>query len=124
MNMPRAGIITALLLIALGVVGYLAGGRASVTALIPAFAGIPILIASLLARKESLLKHGMHAAAVFGLLGFIAPLGRLIPVAAKGEFEFNMASASMIGMAAICGVFVVLCVRSFIEVRRARQKGS
>ena len=59
------------------------------TALIPAIFGIPILLASLLARNPEKLKLGMHIAAVFGLLGFLAPLGRIIPTVAKGTFEAN-----------------------------------
>ena len=119
-NMPRIGILTGLVLILIGVGGYFAGGRASVTALIPAFVGIPILLSSLMATKESLLKTGMHIAAVLGLLGFLAPLGRIIPTAAKGEFELNLASSSMIAMAVVCGVFLALCIRSFKAARRAR----
>jgi len=119
-HMPQKGIITGLILIALGVIGYFAGGRASITAFIPAFFGIPILISSIVARKESLLKHGMHGAAVFGLLGALAPLGRIIPVAAKGEFTLDIATGSMIAMMLICGFFIVLCIQSFKAARRAR----
>ncbi|MEM7790710.1 MAG: hypothetical protein AAF546_04845 [Verrucomicrobiota bacterium] len=119
MTLIREGIITAVLLILIGVGGYFLGGRVSVTALIPAFFGIPILISALIAIKN--LKLGMHAAATFGLLGFIAPLGRIIPSVAKGSFELNLATGSQILMVLICGVFVVLCVKSFIDVRKARK---
>ncbi|MEM1083161.1 MAG: hypothetical protein AAGI48_03495 [Verrucomicrobiota bacterium] len=116
--MPQTGIATGLILILFGLVGYFAGGRASVTALIPAFFGLPILLTSLLALKK--LKLGMHLAAVFGLLGFLAPLGRIIPTAAKGEFELNLATGSMIAMVIVCGIFMALCIRSFREARRAK----
>ena len=71
--MPQKGITTALILIVLGLAGYFAGKMVSVTALIPAFFGIPLLVSSLIARKPEKLKLGMHLAAVFGLLGFLAP---------------------------------------------------
>ena len=117
MTMPKQGIATALILILLGVVGYFAGGRASVTALIPAFFGVPILLSSLFAMKN--LKLGMHLAALFGLLGFLAPLGRIIPKAVKGEFALNLATGSMIAMSVVCLIFLIQCVKSFKAARRA-----
>lgn len=123
-KMPQTGIRTGLLLILIGAAGYFAGGRVSVTALIPAFFGLPILLSSLLAQKEKFLKHGMHGAAFFALLGFLAPLGRLIPVAAKGEFELNLATCAQLAMILVCGIFLVLCIRSFKAARRVRQSSA
>ncbi len=120
-NMPRKGILAGAVLIGVAVVGYLATGMKSWTALIPAFAGAPILVASLIAREERMLKHGMHVAAVFGLLGFLAPAGRLVPKVAKGEVELNVATLAMFAMAVVCGVFLVLCIQSFKAARRARR---
>lgn len=117
-NMPQKGITAGALLIILGLLGYFAGGMVSVTALIPAFIGLPLLLSSLIAKKK--LKLGMHLAAVFGLLGFLAPLGRIIPTMAKGEFELGFATISMILMVLICGAFTVLCIQSFRAARRAR----
>lgn len=119
MTLIREGIIVGILLIVIGVGGYFAGGMVSVTALIPAFFGVPILLSALVAIKN--LKAGMHAAALFGLLGFIAPLGRLIPSSIKNGFELNMATGSMILMSLICAVFTFLCVKSFIDVRKQRK---
>ena len=115
----KAGVVTGVVLIGLGLVGYVGSGMQSVTALIPAFFGIPILLASLLATKK--LKLGMHIAATFGLLGAIAPLGRIIPKTMKGEFELTLASSSMILMALTCLVFVVVCIKSFRDARKNRE---
>lgn len=118
--MPQKGITAGVLLIILGLIGYFAGGMVSVTALIPAFFGVPLLLSSLLAKKPEKLKLGMHLAAVFGLLGFIAPLGRLLPKLAKGEFGLGFATIAMILMLLICGVFTFLCIQSFRAARRAK----
>lgn len=123
-NLPTLGIITGSLLILLGVIGYFAGGRASVTALIPAFFGLPLLLVCALGLKASLQKHAMHVASIFGLLGFLAPLGRIIPAATKGEFEFNLAGISMIVMSLLSGIFFILCFKFFLDARKARQAGS
>ncbi|MEM6822515.1 MAG: hypothetical protein AAF558_11310 [Verrucomicrobiota bacterium] len=119
-NMPLVGVVFAILLILVGVGGYVGGDMASKTALIPTFFGLPLLIASALAFKEAFLKHAMHAAAMVGLLGFLAPLGRIIPQAAKGKFEFDLAGICMVLMVVLCGLFTAFCVKSFIDVRKAR----
>lgn len=120
MSITQKGIATGLILIALALIGYFGSGMASPTAFIPAFPGIFILAGSLLARNPDKQKMGMHLAALFGLLGFIAPLGRIIPTALKGTFELNLATACMIAMLLVCLWFVIACVKSFKEARRNR----
>jgi hypothetical protein len=82
--MARFTILIGLLLTLVGVGSYfyalLTVGDAngpSPTALIPAFAGVPILLLGCVALKESLRKHAMHIVALLALLGFPAP-GRAI----------------------------------------------
>ena len=75
MNMAKKGIVTGLVLIALGMIGYFVGGRVSVTALIPAFVGLPILLSSLLARSPEKRKLGMHLAVFFWAAGISGVLG-------------------------------------------------
>jgi len=120
--MAKITIGLGLVLIALGIGSYLGTGRASVTALIPAFFGVPVLLLGLLALKERMRKHAMHIAAVFGLLGFGGTVGGLmkLPVLLTGgEVERPAAVAVQAAMAIVCFVFVLLCVWSFIKARRA-----
>ncbi len=120
--MPFTSIVCGVLLILIGVVGYVHGvmnDKASVTALIPAFFGIVIAILGLVATSsESLRKHLMHAAVLIGLLGFILPLGRVL--SKISDLAMSAAVISQLAMSAVCLVFVVLAVRSFIEARRSR----
>lgn len=119
--MPKIAIIFGALLTALGVVTYVVSGSHSVTAMIPAFFGLPILLLGLAAaRMEGMRKHLMHAAAALGLLGFLMSAGRL---AMKGIGGAPMAVGSQIGMAVLCLVFVALCVNSFVQARRNRAVG-
>ena len=95
---------------------------ASITALIPAFFGIPLALCGVVvALNEGLRKHAMHAAAVIGLLGFILPLGRMIPAMIRRTFELNTATQGMIAMSVLSLVFVALCVKSFIDALIARK---
>jgi len=117
--MPQMALLFGALEITLGLIAYFATGAKSVTALIPAFFGILLVICGLIALKPNLRKHAMHAAAALGLLGVLMPLGRAIPVLARGG-EMSAAIISMLAMAVLALIFLVLCVRSFIAARRAR----
>ncbi len=120
--MSTTSIVFGVLLILLGVVGYAYGlmiGHASPTALIPAAFGLVIaIIGAVAAKNEGLRKHLMHAAVIIALIGFIAPLGRVL--SKISEFSISAASLSQLAMSALCLIFVVLAVRSFIAARRDR----
>lgn len=111
------------LLIALGVGGWVATGQESPTALIPAAFGLLLALLGMLARKESLRKHAMHGAAMVGLLGLLGSARGLmgLPALLSGEAERPAAVVSQVLMAVLCALFVWLCVRSFIAVRKARE---
>ncbi len=109
-------------LIALGVGSYFGTGRASVTALIPAFVGLPLALLGVVALNDGLRKHAMHAAAVIGLLGFggaARGFAELPALLTGGEVEKPVAAYVQIAMSLVCLAFLVLCVRSFIRARRS-----
>jgi sulfite exporter TauE/SafE len=113
-----------LLFIFLGL-GYFVGtGSEHLTALIPTFLGFVVLILGLLARKDRLRKHAMHAAAALGLLGFLGGAYRgfpgLVAMLSGTEIERPAAAIESSLMAVGCLVFVLLCVKSFIDARRRR----
>lgn len=118
--MPNYAIWIGRLLVAVGIIGFGFGwymGNQSVTALIPAFFGIVLMLLGYLSRaKESLRKHLMHVAILVALIGFVLPAGRLISRA--GEFVISAATLSQIAMSLLCLAFVVLGVRSFIAARQ------
>ena len=123
--MPSISIICGIVLILIGIVGYVNAvmhDRASVTALIPAFIGLVLaLLGAVSAAKEGLRKHLMHVAVVIALLGFIATAVRAVP--RLGEIASSRAILSQVLTALVCLVFVVLAIRSFAAARRARNAG-
>ncbi len=109
-------------LIAIGLGSYFGTGRASVTALIPALFGLPLLILGLVALSERRRKTAIHIAVGIGLLGFagtVRGLMKLPVLLTGGELERPTAVAVQSAMAIVCLVFVLLCVWSFIKARRA-----
>ncbi len=125
--MNKITIVFGVVLVGLGAVGYYGADadHRSFTAWIPAFVGVPLIICGLLALKESLLKHAMHGAAVFGLLGALAAGGRglsKVGVLFSDDPDVNKRAIVMVLlMFAICTAFLVLCIKSFRDARKRRQ---
>jgi hypothetical protein len=119
--MPSVSIWIGRILIIIGIVGYaygFFGGSASITAMIPAFFGIVLMVLGhVAAAKQALSKHLMHAAVLVALLGFLLPAGRVI--SKIREVTFSAAYVSQISMALVCLLFVILAVRSFMNARRS-----
>jgi hypothetical protein len=120
MNMPRIIFIFAILFIFLGVGAFVATGAQSWTALIPAILGVLLAGAGALSLKH--LKHGGHAAATIGLIGFLGTARSLtkLPALFEGTAQRPEAIAVQAVFAVLCLVFLVLCVKSFIDARKAR----
>jgi hypothetical protein len=121
--MPVITIITGLLLSALGIWGrfFTEHGGGSITSLIPLFAGAPLVLLGLVALNERFLKHAMHLAAMIGCLGLLGAGGRLVAVLiTKGQVEGPAAWATAV-MTALCALFVLACVNSFLAARRRRR---
>lgn len=111
-------------LTATGVIGYAATGAASVTALIPAFVGVVILVAGLIARRgERARKIGIHAALVVALLGALGSLMNVVRIGdlIAGTAERPTAIVVSTILFVVCVGYVAAGVRSFVRVRRARR---
>lgn len=65
----------------------------------------------------------MHLAAIVGLIGMLGGFMPLMRQYSKTGTIDPLKPAAVSGelMALICGVFVILCVKSFIDARKARQ---
>ena len=120
--MPNTAIVSGVLLILIGIIGYvfsIVDGNTSVTALIPAAFGILLAILGFVAKsKESLRMHVMHAAVLIGLIGFIIPAWRILSTISN--IKVSLAVFSQAAMSLVCLVFVILCVKSFIDARKNR----
>lgn len=126
--MAKVTILFGLLLIVLGVTGYVGTGWQAPTALIPMYIGIVFTILGFLARRGSQKRRMtvMHIAVTLATLCFLLlslniwyfiqimmghPMLRPIAVEDKAVVSFLML------------IYVLLCVRSFIKARRTPPAG-
>lgn len=125
LNMPGISVGFGISLLALGIGVYLASGRSSLTALIPAAFGFALVALGFIAKRPSSTKHAMHAAAVISVLGFFGSVDGIIGLAqmiAGATVERPLAVAAKGVMAVDLATFLWLCVRSFRQARLARSE--
>jgi uncharacterized protein YqgC (DUF456 family) len=108
-------------LVAVGVVAYIATGAESPTALFPAVPGALILVLGLLAARDRLHRHMIHAALVVALLAALASL-RMVVDLLRGEVGGAEITSTV--TAVVAAVYVGLGVRSFVAARGARESTS
>ena len=121
--MSKVTINFAIGLILLGVGTYIGTGTTSITALIPAFIGAAFLVLGILARREHLRKHVMHAAAMLALITIIMTFSGVIATIRRMSGSEIVRPEAALAKAATCFLSIVylgLCVNSFIQARRSR----
>lgn len=121
MNMQRLTIGFGALLIALGVISYAASDAASITALFPAFAGVPIVLAGLLMGQPGRRKPGLYAALVFVLLlavGSLRGVGLLFGTLG-GDDDVTLAMIVQTVIVVLGVIYLVFGVRAVMAERRA-----
>ena len=123
--MAKLTLVLALLLVVLGLAGYLGTGSLHPTALIPAWIGLALGIGGFLAisPNERRRKLFMHINVTIALLGFIGStveaIRGYVHASSLGLPPDQIALASKVTLAALLLIYVILCVRSFIAARRS-----
>ena len=107
-NMPLVAILEGGILIIMGV-----------TALIPAFIGLGLLIPGYLAYNPAMKMHAMHVTAVFALIGTLGgAMG--IPDAIAGDW--GRATIARIVLLLLCGEYMFFSIMSFRAARIKREQ--
>ena len=125
--MAKVSLIFAVLLIALGLIGYLGTGSQHATALIPAWFGLALALFGTLSisSNEARRKLFAHINVTIGLLGFLGGAAETVRgylgARSRGLVPDQIALTSKLIMTGLLLLYVILCVRSFIAARRARQ---
>src|SRR5262245_45361418 len=108
-------------MVVLGVVAKVATGTESFTPLIPSALGLLMIVCGALALKDNLRKHAMHTAVLIGMVGLLGGLAMLVRAMLSETTPSAWSVGTNVAMAVVCGAFVGLCVKSFIDARRQRQ---
>jgi hypothetical protein len=116
-----------ILLILLGIFGYVATGSAHPTALIPVGIGILFVLFGVMAnsadtKKRMLWMHISVTVALLVFLGMIPAMWNVLQISRGASFSPTAAAAvedkAALGLFAL--IYVLFCVRSFINARRSR----
>ena len=117
-NMPDLTLGYGLFLVVWGIAVTVLSGTDSVTSLFPSFLGAPIAVSGWMAKSNpEKRKLWMHIAVSFGLLCALGGT-RFFMVMGDG---LNYATGSMLMLLLSGTAYTALCVRSFIQARKARE---
>ncbi|MGD0292520.1 MAG: hypothetical protein ABSB30_01575 [Terracidiphilus sp.] len=122
--MIKVTLFFAVLLIALGLAGYMGTGSLYPTALIPAWIGVALGFGGLLAisPSEKRRKLFMHINVAIGLLGFLDGAIEVVYSYVRATFANTAemaAMASKLAMTTLLLIYLLLCARSFSAARRS-----
>lgn len=123
--MAKITISFGVVLILLGVFGFVGSRSHAPTALIPAIVGLLLGILGFLAMIPDVKKRMlfMHIAVTLGLIGFLGTAKSIydfIQLIQGVQFPHPLAVKEKAAMAVLLLIFVIMCVRSFVAARRAR----
>ncbi len=125
--MARMTLLIGLVLVVMGILQYEVTNHAS-AALIPAAFGIILGVLGVTARteKEKIRMIVMHIAVTVGLVGFLMTAGSIWTYVQmlRGIYTYTPNTAMVKDRATMSVVllfYVLLCVRSFISARKARE---
>ena len=114
--MGKLAVFFGMAMIAFGVVAYLATGFASVTALIPAFFGLPIFFCGVAALKPNRVGFAGVAALVLAFVGLGGSMSRIVPALAGGQgFTLSVASGVQLAFGVMCLVFLACGIVAIIK---------
>lgn len=119
--MPAITRLVGFILIAVGIVAFVASGADSPTALIPAALGAVLALLGFLASRENARRHAMHAAMLVALLGIAGTAMNLadLPQLFNGEADRPLAIIASAVTAVVLLVYLVIGIRSFLAARRS-----
>mgnify|MGYP000297551274 FL=1 len=115
--MPNLTTNYGLFLLSWGLIATYLSEAQSLTSFLPSLLGLALLVSGEMAKIPEKKKLWMHVAVTFGLIGALGGT-RFFMVMADG---LNYASSSMLMLFLTGTAYTVLCVRSFIAARKARE---
>ena len=126
--MAKVTVTFGVLLIILGLVGFIGTGSVHPTALIPTWFGLALVAGGFLSNSSSETRRKIfaHINVTVGLLGFLGAVGSALHNYGHNRSlgldpDYKAMTYQLI-MAGLMLIYVNLCVRSFIQARSSRQE--
>ena len=118
-NMPLVGIMQGFFLVVLGIIFYLfPEDKSSVTALIPSFIGLGLLIPGYLAyTNENMKMHAMHVAVLVSLIGTV---GGAMGIQDAIAGDWSRPTIARMILLLTCGEYMIFSIMSFRQARIKR----
>ncbi len=115
MNSYKANLINAIVLVAVGLWGYLASETPSVTALIPvAFGGVFLLLSQGIKKDNKVIAHVIVVLTLVIIIALFKPLFGAIG-------RNDMQGISRVGLMILTSIFAMIYfIKSFIDARKSR----
>jgi multisubunit Na+/H+ antiporter MnhF subunit len=119
--MAKVTLVFAVLLIVLGLVGFIGTGSEHPTALIPTWFGLAMGVCGVLAisPRERRRKLFMHINVTIGLVGFLGTVAEILRNLGFSKDVDATALLAKTAMAWLMLIYVIFCVRSFRAARRS-----
>ncbi|MEM9774869.1 MAG: hypothetical protein AAF902_09830 [Chloroflexota bacterium] len=105
-SISRNTIIIGVLLMLVGIFGRLLSGTMSITALIPFFFGLPVVILGWFSQSPDRTKGMQRRAALLATLGVLGTYSVISDLFSADEFTFALASRG--GMFFLCAILLVI----------------
>jgi hypothetical protein len=123
--MAKLTIVFGVLLILLGVVGFVATGSAHPTSLIPSGVGILFILFGVMEntpdpKKRMLWMHISVTVALLAFLGTITADIQAFRLSHGTQYPHPAAVIEKAAMSLFCLIYVLFCIRSFINARVGR----
>ena len=118
-NMPLWSSLSGFFLVVLGIIFYLfPEDKSSVTALIPSFIGLGLLIPGYLAyTNENMKMHAMHVAVLVALIG---TLGGAMGIQDAIAGDWSRPTIARMILLLTCGEYMIFSIMSFRQARVKR----
>ena len=121
-TVPRIAIINGILLSFWGLASYIISDMSSITAMIPTFMGVPMLILGLLSQRDENKSHRyMHACMVIALIMTLSPP---LMFAGMGIPDSSLTLASNLVLFLVGVIFMICGIMSFRHARLLREAGN
>jgi len=119
--MAKVTLVFAVLLIVLGLVGYLGTGSEHSTALIPTWVGLAMGVSGLLAMSpsERRRKLFMHINVTIGLVGFLGTFAEIIRSCSSSKPLDFTAMIAKLALVWLLLIYDFICMRSFLVARQS-----